>query len=471
MKIKFKLLAAIWLMMFSFASQAQHVIGFFPNWVTAGDENLIQYDKLTDIIYCFIQPNGSGQFPAFNTWPVGDQTKFNNIKAKAKAKGVKVRISSGGAGSAYMYSPIASNATYRTNFATTVADFIVANDIDGFDIDWEFPSANETGNLDLLVQAFRTEFDAKQTAGYRKIYLGIDVGGEIGHTAFFSKIFVNSVDEVNIMAYDLAGGFAKTSLAKTSFDIWKTYLGAENASKLVLGVPFYSSGYRKYNELASPYSTGAANAYDGILSGSDGTSYNAAPSIKDKIDYVMQNGAGGVMIWELSQDILDASYYQYSLLSAINVALKPYTGPSCTKPVMGGNKSLCGTGGTINLSSGLSAQNYRTFTWYKNGVVTGGNTASIAVTSAGTYTVKVDSSGVCNAKDSVVITATIGTVNLGSTVDLCTPATKTLDAGINGTGIVYQWSKDDTTLPEETNQTYLVRRAGVYKVVVSASGC
>lgn len=471
MKIKLKLLAATCLTMFSFASQAQHVIGFFPNWRNAGEENLIQYDKITDIIYCFIQPNSTGQFPAFNTWPSSDQTKFNNIKTKAKAKGVKVRISSGGAGSAFMYSPLAANATYRTNFASTVADFIVANDIDGFDVDWEFPASNETGNLDLLLQAFRSAFEAKQTAGYRKIHLGIDVGGEMGHTAYFSKNFVNFVDEVNIMAYDLAGGFAKTSLAKTSFDIWKTYLGAVNASKLVLGIPFYTSGQGLYSGLAHPYSTGAANAYNGTLSGSDGTSYNAAPSIKDKIDYTMQNGGGGVMIWELSQDILDANYYQYSLLSAIHVALKPYTGPSCAKPVMGGNKSLCGTAGTINLSSGLSIQNYRTFTWYKNGQVIGGNSASIAVNSAGTYTVKVDSSGVCNSKDSVVITATIGTVDLGSTMSLCSPTTKTLDAGITGTGIQYQWSKDGTTLPEETNQTYMVRRPGAYKVIVNASGC
>ena len=106
---------------------AQKVIGFFPTWRNAGDENLIQYDKITDIIYCFIQPSGTGVFPALNTWPVSDQTKFNNIKTKAAQNGVRVRISSGGAGSASLYSPIAANSTYRTNFATSVADFIVTN--------------------------------------------------------------------------------------------------------------------------------------------------------------------------------------------------------------------------------------------------------------------------------------------------------------------------------------------------------
>jgi GH18 family chitinase len=472
MKIKLRLITALSLLLFSYSLQAQHVIGFFPNWRAAGDENKIQYDKITDIIYCFIQPNASGQFPAFNTWSSADQTKFNNIKTKAKTKNVRVRISSGGAGSAGIYSPIAANATYRQNFATTVADFIVANDIDGFDIDWEFPSPSEVGNLDLLVAAFKTAFNAKESAGYRKIYLGIDVGGEQAHTTYFSKNFVNYVDEVNIMAYDLAGGFSTTALSKKSFDIWKTYLGAGNASKLVLGIPFYTvGGGNMYSGVAWPYSTNAANAYNGTLSGSDGSTYNAAPSIKDKIDYTMQNGGSGVMIWELSQDILDPTYYQYSLLTAVNNAIKPYMGPSCSKPNMGGNKSLCGTGGSVTIASGLSAQSYRTFTWYKNGVVIGGNTASITATAAGTYTVKVDSAGKCNTKDSIVVSATIGTVNLGSAVALCTPSTKLLDAGLTGAGFTYQWSKDAVVLPGETNQSYLARRPGNYSVTVGAAGC
>lgn len=469
--MKLKLITVLGLIMLSLSVQSQHVIGFFPNWRNAGDENNIQYDKITDIIYCFIQPNSTGTFPTFSSWPSGDQTKFNNIKLKAKAKGVKIRVSSGGAGSASLYSPIAANATYRNNFATSVADFIVANDIDGFDIDWEFPATNETGNLDLLVQAFKTAFDAKQTAGYRKIYLGIDVGGELGHTAYFSKNFVNYVDEVNIMAYDLAGGFSTTALTKTAFDVWKTYLGAANASKLVVGIPFYTPGWLMYNQLANPYSTNAANAYNGTLSGSNGSTYNAAPCIKEKIDYVMQNGGSGVMIWELSQDILDPSYYQYSLLSAINIALTPYMGPTCSKPILGGNKSLCGTGGSITQVSGLTSQSYRTFTWYKNNVVTGGNTSSLTITTPGTYKVKVDSAGACNTKDSIVISSTIGTVNLGSTVSLCSPSIHMLDAGLQGTGLNYQWYKDGNILLDEINKTYKVRRGGLYKVEVSASGC
>ncbi|MFM7021734.1 MAG: glycosyl hydrolase family 18 protein [Flavobacteriales bacterium] len=451
---------------------AQKVIGFFPNWRNAGDENKLQYDKITDIIFCFVQPNSSGQFPALSSWSVSDQTKFNNIKIKAAQNGVRVRISSGGAGSASLYSPIAANATYRQNFATSIADFIVANNIDGFDVDWEFPATNEKGNMDLLLSAFRTAFDAKQQAGYRHIYLGVDVGGEQAHTAYFTNTFAQYVDEVNIMAYDLAGGFSTVALAKTSFDVWKTYLGSGAASKLILGVPFYdASGWNMYSGLASPYSTNAANAYNGTLTGSDGSTYNAAPAIKSKVDYTMQNGGGGIMIWELSQDILDATYYQYSLLSAIDVALQPYQGPSCSKPSLGSDKTLCGVQGSITLNSNLSTQSYRTFTWTKDGGSSIGSGATLSVSAAGTYVVKVDSAGACNATDTIIVSATLPTVNLGNDINLCSASSATLNAGVSGSGITYQWAKDGSNINGASNQTLVISQAGTYSVTVSASGC
>jgi len=465
------IITLIFLITFQVNSFSQKVIGFFPNWRSGGEENNIQYNKLTDIIYCFIQPNASGQFPAFNTWSSTDQSKFNTIKTKAKAAGCRIRISSGGAGSAGLYSPIAANATYRSNFAQTVADFIVANDIDGFDVDWEFPSTSEKGNLDLLLSAFRTAFNAKETAGYRHIYLGVDVGGESGHLSYFTTTFVNYIDEVNIMAYDLAGGFSTVSLSKNSFDIWKNYLGAANANKLVLGVPFYTAGGGSmYSQIASPYSSNASDAYNGLLAGSDGSTYNAYPALKQKTDYVMTNGGGGIMIWEITQDILTAAYYQYSLLSAVDVSIQPYK-VSCSTPNLGPDGTLCGSG-SLTLNSSLSSQSFRTFTWYKDGSVTGSNTPTLTnVTAGGKYWVKVDSSGKCSKTDTITISSTLPTVNLGPDATLCSSTSMTLDAGVTGTGLTFAWTKDGTAISGASSSTYTATAAGTYGVTVSASGC
>ena len=301
---KFNLSTLLLLLLSVLSNQvfAQRTVGFFPNWRNAGTENSLQYDKITDIVYCFIQPASDGTFPALGNWPAADQTKFNNIKAKCSANGVRIHISSGGAGSASMYSPLAANATYRQNLGTSVASFIYTNGIDGFDIDWEFPSPSETGNLVSLVSAIRSAMDVKSGAtGYRHMELGLDVGGENAHTAYCSPNVYQYLDMVNIMAYDIPNGFSTLALSKTAFNSWKSFFNNQS-DKLILGVPFYTAGGNSmYSDIASPYSTNAANAYNGNLSGSDGSTYNAQPTLKQKVDYVMTNGGKGMMVWELSQ--------------------------------------------------------------------------------------------------------------------------------------------------------------------------
>ena len=51
---------------------------------------------------------------------------------------------------------------------------------------------------------------------------------------------------------------------------------------------------------------------------SNGIAYNGIPTIQRKCQYVMDEGFGGVMIWELGQD---SPVQQYSLLRAIKLEL------------------------------------------------------------------------------------------------------------------------------------------------------
>jgi hypothetical protein len=185
----------------------------------------------------------------------------------------------------------------------------------------------------------------------------------------------------------------------------------------------------------------------------------------------MQNGGSGIMIWELSQDILDPNYYQYSLLNAIDLAMQPYLGPTCAEPNLGADKTLCGVQGGITLNSNLSSQPYRTFSWYKDGSSTPGSGTTLSVSTAGTYVVMVDSSGACSNTDTIVVSATLPNVNLGSSVNLCAASSATLDAGVSGNGITYQWSKNSVNINGATAQTYAATSAGTYSVTVSASGC
>jgi hypothetical protein len=83
----------------------------------------------------------------------------------------------------------------------------------------------------------------------------------------------------------------------------------------------------------------------------------------------------------------------------------------------------------------------------------------------------VDSSGACSNTDTIVVSATLPNVNLGSSVNLCAASSATLDAGVSGNGITYQWSKNSVNINGATAQTYAATSAGTYSVTVSASGC
>lgn len=142
--------------------------------------------------------------------------------------------------------------------------------------------------------------------------------------------------------------------------------------------------------------------------------------------------------------------------------------PSCKTPNLGSDVSLCGVTGGVTLNSGLTAATNRTFIW-KNGTTTvGGNTPTLVATTAGTYTVQVDSAG-CSKTDNIIVSATLPSVSLGAATELCNPSTKTLDAGVSG-NVTYVWKKGTAVVGGNT-KTYTVAEAGSYSVTVSATGC
>ena len=144
----------------------------------------------------------------------------------------------------------------------------------------------------------------------------------------------------------------------------------------------------------------------------------------------------------------------------------------CASPGdLGGDQTLCGAG-SITLDTELGTKTGRRFRWYLDEVAQGGysNTATTrTVNQPGVWKVEVDSgNGECKRFASVTITDEIGTVDLGADVELCDPATVTLDAGISGT-VTYAWTKDGDAFAD--TKTIEVTGAGTYEVTVSATGC
>ncbi|QNK64943.1 hypothetical protein H7F33_09620 [Pedobacter sp. PAMC26386] len=272
------------------------VIGYLPSW--AGEVNQVQFSKLTHVNYAFILPTASGGFQSLE-----NPAKLKSLVTAAHANNVKVLVSVGGwnDGDDSAFESFAKSASGRTTFTNNVVNLVNQYNLDGIDIDWEYPDSGTSGNnYALLMQQLST---AMHNKGKLLTAAVVSYDGPGVQNSVFGY-----VDFLNIMAYDDEGANHSTyDLAVKSLNYWKGR--GLPANKANLGVPFYGRSSNEYVDYKTILSRGGSPNSDSF----SGIGYNGIPTIKKKTNLGFDQG-GGIMIWELSQDATGAN----SLLSAIN---------------------------------------------------------------------------------------------------------------------------------------------------------
>jgi chitinase len=152
----------------------------------------------------------------------------------------------------------------RATFIQSVVEYVGLHQLDGLDIDWEYPALEgatknfrpeDKQNYTLLLQELRARFNLMEKVVHRRLYVTIATGASqefLTHTEM-NKV-VKYVDTVNLMAYDyyepdsdaITGHHAPlyTNPAdpkKVSDDtsVREYEKAGVRAAKIVLGVPFY----------------------------------------------------------------------------------------------------------------------------------------------------------------------------------------------------------------------------------------
>ncbi|MEQ9306958.1 MAG: glycosyl hydrolase family 18 protein, partial [Marinoscillum sp.] len=301
------------------------IVGYMPSW--SGSANDIQYDKLTHIIYAFIRPTASGGLTA-----VEQPAKLQSIVSQAHAQGVKVLIAVGGWSDLNNadFEGMANNATGRQNFANNLLALCNQYNLDGVDIDWEYPREGTTPQ-DYL--AMMQELSSTMHTN------GLLLTAAVAAQGYYADGILDGVfpvvDFLNLMAYDGGSGSTHSpySYATSTLNYW---LGRGlPASKAVLGVPFYARpSWKSFATLVSEGADPYADTYNGDY-------YNGITTIQQKTD-LAESQASGIMIWEISQDI--TNNVSLSLLNAIYQAA-----PTCNQ---GGNPDVYFT----NPSNGSTVQ-------------------------------------------------------------------------------------------------------------------
>jgi chitinase len=274
-------------------------VGYMPSW--SGSVNSIQYSKLTHINYSFVLPNSNGTLQA-----VPDPGKLSSLVTQAHNNGVRVSLAIGGwnDGNDSAFEALAGNASGRTTFVNSVVSVINQYNLDGVDIDWEYPDPGTSGdNFTALMGQLST---AMRSRG--KLLTAAVVSGGSTANGVQPAVF-GYVDWLNIMAYDGGTPHANYDWSIGTINYWKSR--GLPASKAVLGVPFYSRpNYYTYAQLVA-MDPANANRDCTTVSGAQ-QCYNGLPTIRRKTQWAVAN-AGGIMNWELSQDTTGST----SLLSAI----------------------------------------------------------------------------------------------------------------------------------------------------------
>lgn len=310
-------LAVITLLIFAtFADARPHVVGYVPNWVDLGSfAETIEYAKLTHINLAFENP----------TNPEGDlsfSTKNEKLITMAHAHDVKILVSIGGGGASQNKSLLARyfdllGGAKRMRFVAKLADYVVAHDFDGLDVDIEGPSINE--DYGVFIHDVASVLAPKGKLLTAALSMGYG-GDKVPNSVF------DHFDFVNIMAYDGTGPWNPKSpgqhssleFAKRSVAYWLDR-GLPKA-KAVLGVPFYGYGFgHAFRKRDYPYSELVASFPGAEKSDQVGETiwYNGIPTITAKSRYVIDQGLAGVMIWSVDYDVKDGR----SLLTTIHETL------------------------------------------------------------------------------------------------------------------------------------------------------
>ena len=295
-----------------------YVIGYFPSYRDPATVPDVKFKMCNVINYAFATINTTGGLT------INAPSVLSAVIAKAKANNAKVMISINGAHTDFRN--MSSTAAGRNLFIKTIMNVIRQYQLNGADMDWEFPRTDD--GTDLTYTALMKELSDSCHAGSRYYLSAAVTAGKYSgaiRDAIKSELFTY-LDWFNIMAYD---DFSTTvsyrhhsdyTLAITSLNYW---LGRGMPSaKAVLGIPAYGrpSGITQ---------TGTVLTYSGIL-GQGGSPqsdsavvtaagfnnykiyYNGQPTAKKKA-MLARSTANGVMVWEKGQDTHDNT----SLLRAI----------------------------------------------------------------------------------------------------------------------------------------------------------
>ncbi|WP_205513568.1 glycoside hydrolase family 18 protein [Longitalea arenae] len=286
------------------------------------------------------------------------------VSLKKKNPHLKVALAFGGWGGCKTCSDIFAVPANRKAFAESVLAILQQYQLDGIDIDWEYPSIDEGPAGHAYSSADKQNFTelikaVREVLGKRyELSFAAGVFPEYLYNSIAWKEVMSLVDRVHLMSYDMVNrkspftghhaALYATPFQTISIDNTIRFLDSLGIArnKVVIGAAFYARTYitadtndhglyrpAKFNGFAVFKSYAQRfTAKNGFTTYWDEAAkvpyafnpatrlfatFDDARSVAHKTRYAMDKGLNGLLIWELRQDD-----HQQQLLNAISTTLK-----------------------------------------------------------------------------------------------------------------------------------------------------
>ena len=290
------------------------VIGYYSGDLFNEPVEKLQTDKMTHVIYAFLLPQENGTLVDLEK-----PEQLKQLVTQAHNDGTKVFIALGGW--SYLGQPLApvfESVAASQEKSKLLIDNICAlaeeYDLDGVELDWEFPNPNSIADYERLVVDLKIALDSQG----KELTAALNGAWSATEAPEASKLItdacLNSFNFINVMAYDMNNeDHSPIWFAETSINYWLNR--GIPADKIVVGMPLYARpSWLQYRNLVAH---NPQNAYEDYAPTVPLESYyNGLNTLREKTVIALKK-AGGVMLFDINEDTEDET----SVISMIDKLL------------------------------------------------------------------------------------------------------------------------------------------------------
>lgn len=286
-----------------------------------------------------VDTNGTVEFDPY------DENKLLMFRKQNPQMVISLAIGGWGAGN---FSEASRTLENRKNFCETTLNYIKKYDLDGIDLDWEYPCCGDSGisfsaddkvNFTLLMEDLRESLNNLSLTTRKNYILTFAAGAQ---EKLVDCVELEKLDKLtdfmNLMTYDMGGSFGVAGHHASLYqsDVCENKGGAYyvdlyvnngySKNKIVFGAAFYGRGATGVKQIGSSI-TGKEGLYfdyhdivenlkrddvEMIFDQKAKAAYcfvddafitfENGEAIRAKIDYVIDNQLAGIMFWEYATD-------------------------------------------------------------------------------------------------------------------------------------------------------------------------